>query len=187
MKHNKAMMQTAIIWSEESYCKKKKVGAVVAKDNDPIAVGFNGTISGLDNQCEELVSFDSIEAMKEYKSLEPKNVIKCKKCDGVGYQGGYHALHDSPQCSKCNGVGHLKVTDITNRYTLHAEFNAITRAAKHADLEGASIYITLAPCEACASLIAAHKIKHVYYKEAYKEEGIELLKKCKINVQQLDS
>lgn len=186
MKHNKAMMKTAVIWSKESYCKRKQVGCVVAKDNDPLAVGFNGTISGLPNKCEDIVPFESKGQLEKWKIESSHLVENCDECAKTGYYGGYSATSPYFPCSTCKGFGVLRNTDKTNDYTLHAEFNAITRAAKHADLKGASIYITLAPCKECAKLIAAHKIKHVYYKEEYKPEGIALLKKAKIHVEKLD-
>jgi len=39
--------------SEMSYAKRKKVGAVLVKDNNIIGFGWNGTPSGFDNNCED--------------------------------------------------------------------------------------------------------------------------------------
>ena len=49
------LMNTAKLWAKESYCKRKQVGAVLAKDDRILATGYNGTISGLENKCEEEV------------------------------------------------------------------------------------------------------------------------------------
>jgi dCMP deaminase len=38
--------------SEASYCKRKKVGAIIVKDDNIISFGYNGTISGFTNKCE---------------------------------------------------------------------------------------------------------------------------------------
>lgn len=46
------MMKTAELFAEQSYCKRKKVGAVLAKEGRILATGYNGTISGLPNICE---------------------------------------------------------------------------------------------------------------------------------------
>ncbi|MCM1225575.1 MAG: dCMP deaminase family protein [Lachnospiraceae bacterium] len=43
----------ALIWSENSYCKRRKVGALMVKDNMIISDGFNGTPSGFQNICED--------------------------------------------------------------------------------------------------------------------------------------
>ena len=41
------------IWAENSYCKRRKVGALVVKDQMIISDGYNGTPSGFDNVCED--------------------------------------------------------------------------------------------------------------------------------------
>jgi len=43
-KYDKKMIETATIWGEMSSCKKRKVGAVVSRDNRPVSVGYNGTL-----------------------------------------------------------------------------------------------------------------------------------------------
>ena len=41
------------IWAENSYCKRRQVGALVVKDKTIISDGYNGTPSGFDNVCED--------------------------------------------------------------------------------------------------------------------------------------
>ena len=43
----------AKVWAELSHCKRKKVGALIVKNNMIISDGFNGTPSGFDNCCED--------------------------------------------------------------------------------------------------------------------------------------
>lgn len=43
----------ARIWAENSYCKRRQVGALVVKDKMIISDGYNGTPSGFENICEE--------------------------------------------------------------------------------------------------------------------------------------
>lgn len=43
----------ARIWSENSYCERRKVGALVVKDKMIISDGYNGTPSGFENVCED--------------------------------------------------------------------------------------------------------------------------------------
>lgn len=45
-------LRMASIWSENSYCVRRKVGALIVKDNMIISDGFNGTPSGFQNVCE---------------------------------------------------------------------------------------------------------------------------------------
>ena len=51
-KFDKFYMELAISVANFSYCKRKKVGAVFVKD-DILCVGYNGTISGMENNCED--------------------------------------------------------------------------------------------------------------------------------------
>lgn len=46
-------LRMARIWAENSYCKRRQVGALVVKDQRIISDGYNGTPSGFDNVCEE--------------------------------------------------------------------------------------------------------------------------------------
>ena len=46
-------LRMAKIWAENSYCKRRKVGALVVKDKMIISDGYNGTPSGFDNVCED--------------------------------------------------------------------------------------------------------------------------------------
>lgn len=46
-------MRMARIWAENSYCERRKVGALLVKDNMIISDGYNGTPSGFENVCED--------------------------------------------------------------------------------------------------------------------------------------
>lgn len=46
-------LRMARIWSENSYCERRKVGAILVKDKMIISDGYNGTPSGFDNVCED--------------------------------------------------------------------------------------------------------------------------------------
>lgn len=46
-------LRMALIWAENSYCQRRKVGALVVKDKMIISDGFNGTPSGFENVCED--------------------------------------------------------------------------------------------------------------------------------------
>lgn len=45
-------LRMANIWSENSYCRRRKVGALIVKDKMIISDGYNGTPSGFANVCE---------------------------------------------------------------------------------------------------------------------------------------
>ena len=46
-------MRMAIVWAENSYCERRKVGALVVKDRMIISDGYNGTPAGFENICED--------------------------------------------------------------------------------------------------------------------------------------
>ena len=46
-------LRMARIWAENSYCERRKVGAIIVKNSMIISDGFNGTPSGFENVCED--------------------------------------------------------------------------------------------------------------------------------------
>ena len=52
-KFDKRYMRMATIWAENSYCERRKVGALVVKDKMIISDGYNGTPAGFENVCED--------------------------------------------------------------------------------------------------------------------------------------
>lgn len=47
-------LRMAAIWAENSYCQRRKVGAIIVKNDMIISDGFNGTPSGFENVCEDI-------------------------------------------------------------------------------------------------------------------------------------
>lgn len=43
----------ARIWAENSYCRRRQVGAIIVKDKMIISDGYNGTPVGFENVCED--------------------------------------------------------------------------------------------------------------------------------------
>lgn len=52
-KFDRSYLRMAQIWAENSYCKRRKVGALLVKNNMIISDGYNGTPSGFENICED--------------------------------------------------------------------------------------------------------------------------------------
>ncbi|MDE7025051.1 MAG: dCMP deaminase family protein [Paramuribaculum sp.] len=50
---DKRYLRMASIWAENSYCQRRKVGAILVKDQMIISDGFNGTPAGFENVCED--------------------------------------------------------------------------------------------------------------------------------------
>jgi dCMP deaminase len=72
----------------------------------------------------------------------------------------------------------------TKPEVLHAETNALAKIARSTNSsDGASIFITHAPCLDCAKLVYQSGIKSVYYRNSYKNtDGIDFLNKCNVEV-----
>ena len=82
----------------------------------------------------------------------------------------------------CEDENHL-----TKPYVLHAEANAITKIARSGNnSEGATLYVTDAPCIECSKLIIQSGIKKVFYARQYRlTDGIDLLQRAGIEVHYL--
>lgn len=46
-------LEMARIWAQNSYCKRRQVGALIVKEKMIISDGYNGTPSGFENNCED--------------------------------------------------------------------------------------------------------------------------------------
>ena len=84
-------------WSQLSYCKRKKVGALIVKNNMIISDGYNGTPSGFENNCE-----DENELTKWYVLHAEANAIlkvarSTQSCEGATL---YLTLSPCKECSK---------------------------------------------------------------------------------------
>ena len=177
---DKSYLDIAEVWSKNSRARRAKVGAIIVKDNMIISDGFNGTPSGFENDCEEVVSCSLHENMKggytcaqecSVPDYSPENLSGIRK-----RLGHYHCPNDCIDCPHAV----LKTKD----YVLHAEANAITKLAKSGNSsDGATLYVTMSPCVECAKLIIQAGIRRVVYKEKYRiTDGIDLLKRAGIEV-----
>ena len=90
-----------------------------------------------------------------------------KRIVGIGYNGLPFGCDDNeyPWTNDKSGP----YLDTKYPYVVHAEPNAILNSTSN--LENASIYVTLFPCNECAKLIIQSGIKHIYYMDdKYKDE-----------------
>lgn len=199
IKFNKAMMDTALIWSTLSSCTKLKVGAIIAYNDRIISNGYNGTMSGMSNQCEEyhltctcgeVHIFTDTPRFKESRGPTTHNsitVLSTPDLNSLEYYRGIEFDNYKKECHKCKSImlfNKKELTVKTNEFTLHAEQNAILDAAKHGrKLNGSTIYVTHSPCPTCAKMIAGVGIKKVIYLNDYKDDsGIEYLKRLNIEI-----
>ena len=88
-------LRMARIWSENSYCTRRQVGALVVKDKMIISDGYNGTPSGFENVCE-----DENDVTKPYVLHAEANAITKIARSGNNSEGATLYVTDSP-CIEC--------------------------------------------------------------------------------------
>ena len=89
-------MRMAHIWSENSYCERRKVGALLVKDKMIISDGYNGTPSGFENTCE-----DENNTSKPYVLHAEANAISKVARSNNSSEGSTLYVTDSP-CMECS-------------------------------------------------------------------------------------
>ena len=88
-------LRMAQIWSENSYCHRRKVGALIVKDKMIISDGFNGTPSGFENICE-----DESGVTKPYVLHAEANALTKVACSNNSSSGATLYVTSSP-CLEC--------------------------------------------------------------------------------------
>jgi len=51
--YDRRYLEMANIWAQNSYCKRRQVGALIVKEKMIISDGYNGTPAGFENICED--------------------------------------------------------------------------------------------------------------------------------------
>jgi dCMP deaminase len=88
-------IRMARIWSENSYCVRRQVGALIVKDQMIISDGYNGTPSGFENICE-----DEAGKTKPYVLHAEANAITKVAKSGNSSDGATLYITSSP-CIEC--------------------------------------------------------------------------------------
>ena len=88
-------LRMARIWAENSYCKRRQVGALIVKDKSIISDGYNGTPSGFENICE-----DEEDRTKPYVLHAEANAITKVEKSGNSSDGATLYVTASP-CIEC--------------------------------------------------------------------------------------
>lgn len=106
-KYDKAYLRMALEWAKLSYCKRKKVGAIIVKENMIISDGYNGTPSGFNNECEDqngntfwyVLHAEANAILKTARSNHNCNgatlyltLSPCKECSKLAHQAGIKRL-----------------------------------------------------------------------------------------------
>ena len=139
--------------------------------------------------------FMAVALLSAHRSKDPSTQVGAcivnqkKRIIGIGYNGFPAGCSDDELPWEREGM----FLDTKYPYVCHAELNAITNATNRYDLEGATIYVSLFPCNECAKLIVQAGIKEVVYlsdKYATLENFVaarRILTMARVNLRQLPS
>lgn len=115
-KFDHSYLRMAQIWAENSYCKRRKVGALLVKNNMIISDGYNGTPSGFENICE-----DENGVTKPYVLHAEANAITKVAKSGNSSEDATLYVTASPciECAKLIIQAGIKRVVYRDEYRLH--------------------------------------------------------------------
>ena len=118
-------LRMAGIWSENSYCKRRQVGALLVKDKMIISDGYNGTPSGFENICE-----DDDNITKPYVLHAEANAITKVARSNNSSEGATLYVTSSPciECSKLIIQAGIRRVVYSESYRLEDGINLLKRA-----------------------------------------------------------
>jgi dCMP deaminase len=118
-------LKMASIWAQNSYCKRRKVGALLVKDKMIISDGYNGTPAGFENVCE-----DGNDQTKPYVLHAEANAITKVAKSGNSSDGATLYVTSSPclECAKLIIQSGIKRVVFTESYRLEEGINLLKRA-----------------------------------------------------------
>ena len=122
---DKRYLRMAIIWAENSYCERLKVGALIIKDNMIISDGYNGTPSGFENICE-----DENNVTKPYVLHAEANAITKVAASSNNSTGATIYVTNAPciECSKLIIQAGIKRVVYSKEYRLTDGCDLLRRA-----------------------------------------------------------
>jgi len=122
---DKRYLRMARIWAENSYCVRRKVGAILVKDQMIISDGYNGTPAGFENVCE-----DESGATKPYVLHAEANAITKVARSGNSSDGSTLYVTASPcvECSKLIIQAGIKRVVYNETYRISDGLDLLNRA-----------------------------------------------------------
>lgn len=122
---DKRYIRMAQIWAENSYCNRRKVGALIVKDKMIISDGYNGTPSGFENICE-----DDNGLTKPYVLHAEANAITKIACSNNSSDGSTMYVTTSPciECAKLIIQAGIKRVIYSEKYRLEDGLELLRRA-----------------------------------------------------------
>ena len=122
-------LRMAAIWAENSYCRRRQVGALIVKDKMIISDGYNGTPSGFENICEE----DNVT--KPYVLHAEANAITKIARSSNNSDGATLYVTDEPciECAKLIIQAGIRRVVYARAYRLHDGLELLKRAGISVD------------------------------------------------------
>lgn len=122
-KYDKAYLKMALEWGELSYCKRRKVGALIVKDKMIISDGYNGTPTGFENVCEDdegytkwyVLHAEANAIAKVSSSTQSTNgatlyitLSPCRECSKLIFQSGIKRVVYNKKYKDTSGLEFLE-------------------------------------------------------------------------------
>lgn len=122
---DKRYLDMAHVWAQNSYCKRRQVGALLVKDKMIISDGYNGTPAGFENICE-----DENDKTKAYVLHAEANAITKVAKSNNSSEGSTLYVTSSPcmECSKLIIQAGIKRVVFTEKYRLDDGIKLLERA-----------------------------------------------------------
>ena len=124
-KFDKSYLEMAFVWAKNSYCERRKVGALIVKDRMIISDGYNGTPAGFENVCEE-----KNNTTKPYVLHAEANAITKVAKSNNSSDGATLYVTDSPcmECSKLIIQSGIKRVVYAREYRITDGLDLLKRA-----------------------------------------------------------
>ncbi len=124
-KFDQSYMEMAEVWARNSYCRRRKVGALLVKDRMIISDGYNGTPAGFENICE-----DENGVTKPYVLHAEANAITKVAKSGNSSAGSTLYVTAAPciECSKLIIQAGIRRVVYRDEYRLTDGIDLLTRA-----------------------------------------------------------
>ncbi|WP_085535224.1 dCMP deaminase family protein [Massilibacteroides vaginae] len=123
-------LRMALVWAENSYCKRRRVGALIVKDKMIISDGYNGTPAGFENVCE-----DENNVTKPYVLHAEANAITKVAASSNSSKGATIYVTAAPciECAKLIIQSGIERVVYSEKYRIEDGSNLLIRAGIQVD------------------------------------------------------
>lgn len=162
-KHEVFVMGMCGDLAKQSYCERSQMGAVIMVDDKTFVTGYNGTLEGFENKCDEVS-------------------LVCNVCNVAVDPNDY--VEGEQHCKR----GFIEKRPKSTLNVIHAETNAIFHAGINGiSVVGKTMCMTTSPCATCANNIVKVKIGMIIFSNYHDDlRGLETLIRAGVKVIKYD-